>query len=104
MAGGKLWTEREDRTLVKLVKEHCCNKEMAFTLCSQKIKRSPAACSCRWYRDLSNPNSPKYRGVIFTMISKNTAISNRTSDTHRARVVSLDDSSLWSRIKSLFRK
>lgn len=104
MAGGKLWTEKEDRILTKFVRENFFDKEKAFLLCSQKIDRSATSCSNRWYQALSNPKHPKYKGVLFTMISSKVAILNRTHDGRKSQIVAFEDNSLWGRIKRLFKK
>lgn len=94
------WTPEEDKVLVQAVKANPHNKRKAFRNASLKLDRTVESCSSRWYNALSDPENKNYVGCIFTMVSRNTSLTNRVfENTHvKQRPVK---AGIWNKIKKL---
>lgn len=94
------WTKEEDETLVQVIKGHPHNRSEAFIIASSILNRTVSAITQRWYRVLSDPESPKYTGCCFTMLGEASSLVNRSVIT--PKVVPIDyKPSIWYRIKKL---
>lgn len=96
------WTKEEDKILVQAVKANLHNKSKAFRAASKKVNHNEVSCSCRWYSQLSNPESKHYVGCMFTMIGIASRLDNRTSNREGVHVTPIKTKrGLWNKIKVL---
>lgn len=96
------WTKEEDKILVQAVKANLHNKSKAFRAASKKVSHNEVSCSCRWYSQLSNPESKHYVGCMFTMIGVTSRLDNRTVNREKAHITPKKvKKSLWAKVKTL---
>lgn len=101
MAKIKRWTEEEDKILVQAIIANPHNKTQAIKEVLPKLNnRTLSAASYRWYCVLSNPESKKYVGCLFTMIGHYSRFDNRTINTNKSHIKPVKSTkTIWSRIK-----
>lgn len=100
------WTSEEDQILVQLIQEHPHNKTNAFRLASVRLNRTEGACLFRWYGVLSNPESSRYVGTAFLVISRKSKLDNRTCYIDDRNTIHPNKSGLtiWNKIMRLFKR
>lgn len=101
----KRWTEEEDKLIIQSIQGNLDNIGEGFKLLSNKIDRTEKAIAHRWYRVLSNPQSPKYAGnACFLVIGNSSRLSNRKyrKIDHRSELPKHKET-IWNKILKLLK-
>lgn len=69
------WTEEEDQILIESVGKNPLNLRMCFVTTSTLIRRSPSACSGRWYGTLAKSQRKEHTAVV--TMGRSVAVRNR---------------------------
>lgn len=69
------WSEEEDQILINKIGENPLNLRMCFIAASVSLRRSPAACSTRWYNHLQKSERKEHTAIL--TMGKHIAIRNR---------------------------
>lgn len=69
------WTPDEDQVLIESIGKNPLNLRMCFITASTLIRRSPSACSGRWYSTLSKSNNKEHTAIL--TMGRSVAVRNR---------------------------
>lgn len=90
----KLYTTKEDDYIFAVVKDSEETLSKCFIALAEELDRSPQAIAQRWYKYLSNPESPYYRGTASLYIKRKKVGINRTNFKYSIEV----RESWWTRV------
>jgi hypothetical protein len=95
------WTTEEDDILVQSIKDNPENIKDGIRKATTLIDRTFSSCINRYYTFLANPDSPKYRGTLFTLVGHTKHINGKVVSKHHTTIS--HKKSLWSKIKQLLK-
>ena len=58
------WTNEEDQILIENIGRNPLNLRMCFVTTSTLIRRSPSACSSRWYSTLAKSHQKEHTAIL----------------------------------------
>lgn len=72
----KKWRTEEIKALVKSIQKNPSNLQQCFREHASRYNRTLISVHAYWYKFLNNPQSTKYVGTCFTLISHNREYTN----------------------------
>lgn len=92
----KRWENKEDKLIIKEVKNNPNNLQECFRVCSIKLNRTPNAIAMRWYYHISRKKSS-----CFMILSPIAGIKNRKNSKYNHKLTITKN--IWNSLVKLFR-